>query len=296
MSGITFNIGTTLYLTTTTHKYKFLVGEVSASQTFLESRKSLNTLHKRTLVEKTFTTEKSPVSLSFSIYLASGEPEKALANWFDLPFVTGTSHSIPTFVQLDSVPSSSDIYIVGANGTTYKVSSAIGENISFSISQKEILGANVTATGSNLQDVTEDSAEMSIFNGLTEVIQASSAFTNGSVLITNFDNVLGVSMELTRGISWATKKSLFDLGTIYTARSPTVNNFTISGSITQLKLNNNKNTLYDPSRAVDIFYGPNFNAKLTSCSTTQRLDLGDYHRVVTDYVLLPSAINSLLKF
>jgi hypothetical protein len=296
MSGITFKIGTTLYLTTDTHRYKLLVGEVTASQTFSESRQSLKTLHKRTLVDKTFTTEKSPVSLGFSIHLGAGEVEKALANWFGLPFLSNTTHNIPTFVSLDAAPSTSNVYIVGLNGTVYKVSSAVGENISFTITQKEILAAKVTATGSDLQDITEDPTEMSLFNGLTEVAQTSSGFTNSSVVLTGFNNVLGVTMELTRGISWLSQKSLFDIGSIYKVQVPAIDTFTISGSITQIKLNNNKNTLYDQDKLVDIHYGPSFNAKLSSCSTTERLDLGDYHRIATDYVLLPSSVNSTLKF
>jgi len=295
MSGIDFKIGTTVYLATNTHKYKFLVGEVSASQTFSESRQTTQTLQKRTLMDKTFTTEKSPVSLNFSIYLAAAEPEKALANWFGLPHDFDTTHKIPTFIALDATPNAATVYIVSATGTIYKVSDAVGENLSLTITQKEILAANITAVGSDLQDVTDIAEEMTIFNNLTQVSQTSSGFINSSVVVEGFNNVLGVTVELTRGIKWGTQKSVFDIGSIFKVSRPLIDTMTISDTITQLKLNNN-NTTFSQDASIEIAYGPSFNIKLGNCSTTERFDLGDYHRIATDYVLLPSSVNSTLKF
>jgi hypothetical protein len=292
--SITFKIGTTLYLTNDTHKYKFLVGDVTASQTFVESRQPIQTLHSRNLIERTFTTEKSSVSLNFSIFLGRGSPEKELAEWFGMPYDTGTKHDILPVIPLSAIPNMADVYLVSGS-STYRISKAVAENLSLTIAHNSILAASITATGADLEDITNDSGSMTTFNGLTEVSQTASGFRVHDVIVPTFSNILGVTLELTRNISWMSQKSTEDIGSIYKVSKPTIGEMSISGSLTQIKLDNN-NTNYSSDVPISIQYGPDFVISLSNCSTTERFDLGDYHRVVTDFVLLPNAVTSYLQF
>jgi len=288
--GIAFKQGSALYISDGANKYKFLVGEATASQTFLDDRQEVKTLHDRSLVERSFSTEKSPASLNFSIHLAAGLPERELASWFDMPFISGTRHNIITSISLDAAPSQRDVFIE-TGSTVYRLKDAVAENLSFTIGSKDLLSANITATAPDLEDISSNLTE---FNSLSTVSQTSSGFRSDSVIIPGYSNIVGVTAELTRGISWLSQKSVFSIGSMYTVSTPMIDTLAVSGSITQIKLNNNKN--YNPEALIDIQYGPSFNLRLDKCSVTERWDLGTYHRVIADYTILPSAINSFLTF
>ncbi len=289
--GIVFRQGTVLYIATDTHKYKFLVGEVTASQTFIGSLQKIRTIQNKELIDRSFVTEKGVANLSFSTHLGRGAPERELCEWFDMPLSSGTTHNIVTSA---STPSIRDVYIK-SNNTVYHLPDAVGINLSLKIGKDSILSASVTATATDMLDITGDTPAMSIFNGLTEESQVTSEWINSNVDIAGYEHILGVTLELTRTIKWLKQKSIFDIGSIYKVATPVIDLMAISGSITKVKLNNNNN-VYTPSSAVDIQYGANFQVYLESCTVTERWDLGNFHREVSDYVLLPQTTTSFIKF
>jgi len=289
--GIVFKQGSVLYIATETRKYQLLVGDVSASQTFIGNTQKVKTIQNKQLIDRTFVTEKGKASLNFTAFVGRSSPDTAIAEWFDLEKNFHRNYELTSNTE---IPSTRDIYI--QQGTTvYKLPKMCGATLSFTISHSEVMAVSISAIGPDLVDISSDAGAMSTFNALTEEVQDVSEFHVESVRVTDYDNILGVTAEITREISWLNQKSLFDLGTIYKVTNPVITSMSISGSITQTKLNNNNNT-YTPSSVVEIKYGNNFKIKMNGCSLTERFDLGDFHRVVTDYALLPNTTNSLIQF
>jgi len=289
--GIVFKQGSVLYIATDTHKYKLLVGEVSASQTFIGNTQRVKTIQNTELVDRTFVNEKGAASLNFTSYIGRQSPDTEIVKWFDMPKISDNKYLVSTSL---TIPSKRNIYIKHGS-TIYKLPDMCGTNLSFVLSHTEVLAVRVTCTGPDLIDISENESEVADFNGLIENIQDPQDFSTNSVRVTNYSNILGLSLELTREISWLKQKSMFDLGSIYKVTNPIITSMSISGAITQTKLNNNNNQ-YTPSSDVQIKYGDTFKVNLNGCSLTERFDLGNFHRVVTDYALLPNTDNSYIQF
>lgn len=289
--GIVFQQGSVLYIATDTHKYKLLVGEVSASQTFIGNTQRVKTIQNTELLDRTFVTEKGKASLNFTTFIGRQSPDTQILEWFDMTKLSTTKYGISSDVK---IPSKRDIYIKH-DSTVYKLPNSCGTNLSFVISHTEVLAVKVSCSSPDLIDISQNGSEMATFNSLIENSQDTEDFITNSVAVQGYNNLLGLSVELTREVTWLNQKSVFDLDTMYKVTNPIITSMAISGAITQTKLNNNNN-LYTPSSNVQISYGNTFKLHLNGCSLTERFDLGNFHRVVTDYALLPTSDNSYIQF
>ena len=276
---LTFQQGTKLIIDNGTDRYELLVSSGTASQTFLETTQNVKTIHAPNTIERSFSTEKGAVNLSFTCNLAA---DNVLLEWFGFD-PSGSNHVInPLYNTLRGY----DVYIQ-ANGTIYKVADCIGQNISFSLSRTGVLQASFTGVASNIVPVGSIPTTGSL------ILQGD--FYNGSIVLPGFTNLVSVTCELTRDITWAGKKSIFDIGSIYTQKNAVFNSMAISGSITQNKVDDT-----DTNNAEDfpvlIKYGDSFEINLASCNSTSRWDMGAIHKKVTDYKLQPTSGSSYIKF
>ena len=276
---LTFQQGTKLIIDNGTDRYEILISSGSASQTFLENSQSVKTIHNPNVIDRTFSTEKGAVNVNFTCQLSS---DSVLLEWFGFEVSNGKHIINPNYNALKGY----NVYLQ-ANGTTYRVLDCIGQNISFSLSRGGVLQASVSAVASNLDIVS------SIPSTGTLITQGT--FYNGAISIPGFPNLVSVTCEVTKEISWAGGKSIFDIGSIYTQKNAVFKSMAISGSVTQNKVDN-VNTTTEEDVPVLIKYGSTFEINLASCSSTSRWDMGAIHKRVTDYKLQPTAVNSYIKF
>jgi hypothetical protein len=276
---LTFQQGTKLIIDNGTNRHELLISAGTATQTFLESIQKVKTIHSPNTIERSFSNEKSAVNLSFTCNLAS---DAVLLEWFGFA-LSGNKHIINPF---NNNAIGYDVYIQ-ASGTVYKLASCIGQNISFAMSRKEILQASFTGIAS---DITLVSSIPS-----TGSLVSQSQFYNGAIVVPGFAGLNSVTCEITREVSWAGKKSLFDIGNIYTPKNAVLSSMSISGSITQYKVGDTNTTNLE-NFPVSIQYGNSFEIKLDSCNSTSRWNMESIHQRVTDYKLQPTAGNSYIKF
>jgi len=269
---LTFQQGTKIVIDDGSDKYELLIGSGTATQTFVEAIQNVKTIHNPYLVERAFSTEKSVVNLSFDCHIAKDD---IILSWFG---INGIIDFLNTSIEFY------DVYIVAA-GTTYKLANCIGQNISFKISRKDVLTASITAVAPDIVIVPND----------TIVAIPQQPFYNSTVIIDNFPRLESVSCEVTRSITWAGKKSLFDIGSIYTAKNAILESMAISGSITQNKVDDS-DTSTSEFTPVRITYGDSFEINLAACNTTSRWDMASIHKKITEYKVQPYAVNSFIKF
>ena len=277
----TFRQGTKLILDDGANRYSLLVSSASASQTFLESIQNTKTIHNPVIVERAFTTEKGVANLTFNCHLGNSQVEASLLNWLGFGDVGGEHKIVTNNNSINKVT----IYIDAGN-TLYKLENCVAQNISFSLSRKEILSAEITA-------VAPDLVEVSSMPTTGNLVEQPISFTTGTILIGGFPRIAGVTCEVTRSIEWLSQKSIFDIGSIYKVKTPVLTSMAISGTITQNKTDSTNTNAIGP---VVIELGDSFKINLPSCNLVDRWDMGTIHKRITDYKLLPASVNSFIKF
>ncbi len=267
------------------NRYEFLVNSATASQTFVESTRSVKTLHSPNTVDDTFTTKKSIVNVSFMVYLSkTGVVERSIFDWFDFK-ASGPNHVInPVGIEV----SRSDIYIE-ANGSIYRIVNCVGGALSFKLANTEILSLEVTAQGGNMEEVPSIPETGSL---VTQV--GNRGFYNASVSVDNYPLLNAITCEVSRDISWTKQQTTHDIGSIFVNNLPILKSLSISGTITQYKTDDSNS--YNPSNSITITYGDTFTIHLDDCNTTDRWAMQNIHMKQIDYKLLPSNANSYIKF
>lgn len=283
--AFTFRKGTKLIIDDGTDRFEFIVASASASQTFIEASQNVKTIHNPNLVARTFVTEKGTANVSFSCYIGNGNAENSIFDWFGFEEAAGNYVIDP--VAGGVAPKQYDIYI-DAGSTIYKLDSCVAQNISFTLSRKELIRMDVTGVARDLVQVGSIPTTGTLFT------QDASTFYNSTIDITGFSNISGVSCEITRNIQWLNQKAVHDIDSIYKVSNPVVTSLAISGTITRNKIDDTND--YVPNTAINISYGPTFKIILDDCNTTDRWDLSDIHSLMTDYKLLPTAASSYIKF
>lgn len=284
--AITFQIGTKIVLTDGLNRYELLVESASANQTFLEASQDVKTIHNRNLVERTFVTEKSAASLSFSCYL-TGVTDSILFEWFGFNKVVDDFIINPTKIPLTETQEILDVYI-DAGTTIYKLTGCIGETMSIKLVRGEFLKVDISAQAEDLTEVSS----IPVIGSLNT--QNYTDFYNGPVVVASYPNLSSTTCEITRSLTWVNKKSIHNIGSIYRAQSPVITSLAIAGSVTQTKLDNTN--AYIPEGIIDITYNNQFRIYLDKCNLTERWSMGSYHTKVTDYKLLPTSTNSYITF
>lgn len=281
--SLTFRQGTKVILDTGTNRYVIPVSAATASQTYVESNKKVKTLHSPNLFTHTFATEKSSVALSFSMYV--GSEDMGILEWFG--FALSNGRYINTgIMNLGDTPKQFDIYI-DAGYTVYKVKACVGQNISLLLDRKNLLTMSITGVG-------EDIEATSLPSGGIWKTQDTSSFYNAPLTVSGYPDIVAVTCEITRNISWVRNKSTHDIGSIYKVNTPIIQDMSISGSITKNKTNNNLG--YLPNESILISYGSTFKINMDACNTTDRWDMSEIHKVITDYKVLPTAVDTYITF
>ncbi len=282
--AITFQQGTKLIIDDGTDRYLIAVSSATASQSFTESSRAVKTIHNPVVVEDTFTTAKGSANLSFSCYIGDGEAEDSILELFGFVWSAG-KYVLSTN---NNTVNTADIYIDAGN-TVYKLDTCVGENISFKLSRKELLSIDVSAKAVELIAGVPLPT-----NGVLHQQNLASLYNN-TINIPGFSDVVTVTCELTRDIRWLSQKSIHDIGSIYLPRNPVLGTLSMSGSITRNKKDNN-NSYSNSGVPITIEYGDTFKINLDQCNTTDRWDLGEVHKNVTDYKLMPTASNTYITF
>ena len=283
--ALTFRHGTKLTMIYEGNRYQFLVNATVATQTYTESSQNVKTLHSPKLIERTFSTKKGLVNLSFTVYLSTtGVVERSILDWFNFTD-TGGNHIISPLV---SNIGTADFYIE-AEGTIYRIVNCVGENISFKLSNDTPLNIEVTSQGANMEQVSSIPE-----TGVLVTQVGTRGFYGAPVSVVGYPLLNAITCEITRSIDWAKKQSTHDIGTIFINSTPIVTGLSVSGAITQYKTDDSND--YVPDSTITINYGDTFTIHLDSCNTTDRWAMQGIHMKQIDYKLLPSTTNSYIRF
>lgn len=281
--NLVFQQGSTLVLTNGTTSRKLLVESATLSQTYLEESRSVRTLHSNNIIAETFTNSKSNTSIEFSFYLTNSED--LIFEWF------GFSKQLSKFIlsPYGVLPAGFDIYLL-STGAVYKVSGVHATTFSFNMSKEGPIKLAVSAVGVDWTEVPS----IPSFPSLSS--QDSLGFNLSSITLEGYSNLAGITIEMTKDVSWLQDKSLHSVlsGNIYTSSKAICNDFAVSGSISNYKRDN----IVSHSNNVDlrINYGDFMEIFLSPCRIFDRLDISEVHRKISDYKLLPSTTNSYIQF
>lgn len=277
--SLVFQRGSTLLLDNGSVSRRFLVSSASLSQTYLEERRSIRTIHNNTQIEDTNTNSKGEVSIEFEVNLTSNDG--LLFEWFGMPEATSKKYSI---IPNQSLPSGFDLYLE-SNGATYKVTKVYPKNLSMKMDKEGPLRLAISATGANWEQVLTSPTPLTS--------QTSDNFIIGSL---SGISLAGISLELSRSVSWINSKSVHDAvsGNIYTNKKMYSENYSVSGTITKYKRDDSLS--HSLNGIVDFIYGDAMSVHLEPCKTLDRWSTDEVHRKMTDYMLLPTSTNSFIQF
>jgi hypothetical protein len=279
MSNLTFEKGTTLLLDDGTRVFEYLVSKATASQTFTEGSRKVKTIHNPLILDDTYVTEKGRATLTFSVYLESSECSRFILEWFGFPYIDGKN-----ILNLNRDLKTITGYIK-SNGSTYKLSNCVAQTMSFIISPREVLRADITATCSLLEDSASSPAATSAQN--------YNNFYNSFIDIPSYPRVVSTTLEIVRDIDWLQQKSLHHLGSIYVSDTPIVSRLAIGGTIVVPKTDNAQ--VLNNDTPLLIKYGSILTVNLDHCNLTSRWEMGNYHTTNIDYKLLPISTASYIK-
>lgn len=279
--AFTFQQGTTVVITNGTTSRELLVGSISASQTYLEESRSVKTIHVPNNVQDTFTLSKSPVTFDMECHLT--RTDSMLLEWFGFAKTGGKYLILPAGTVLPVL----DVYIK-ANGTIYKISSSYATSLSIRMDKTAPLSVAVSASGSNM-------VEVSSIPATTHSIQTRTEFIHGSISIDGLAHVGGVTCEITKDITWTNTKTIHTiLSGIYLSDKATCQDLAVGGSITNYKRDSSLGQTLGSS--IVIRYEDLFELSFDKCKTLDRWDLsGSVHKKITDYKLLPSSGNAYIQ-
>jgi hypothetical protein len=271
-----FQRGSTLVVSNEATSRQLLVASATISQTFQEDERSVKTLHSTRQISETFTNSKTPVSFDFSVHLTSYD--SLLLRWFGFEYNRGESLVLPT-VQSARLPSGYRVYLK-TQTSWYEITKAVLTNISFDFSKSGPLLVTFTGVGSDWREVETIQAPM-----LTN--QNSSDFLHGSLESTVFNRLAGVTLELSRDVSWRNDKSLHDLSSIYRVRDAILGDVSVSGAITNYKTS--PDLRYSKSSLIDFTYADTLEFYFDPCKLLDRWETGEVHKIITDYKAQPNA-------
>lgn len=279
--SFTFQKGTTVLLTDGIQGRELLVSSLSVSQTFLEESRSVRTLHSPKVLEYTFTNSKSPVSLDFTCQITPGDG--LLFQWLGFLKV-GNVYNIPMVTEL--VPL--DVYIL-TNSSVYKVSNTYITTLSVQMAKTGALSVQVNATGSLWSE-----QQYPFSHGYSK--QQSSDFIHGSLELVGSQNFGGITLEITRDVSWISNHSVQEAvaGSIYVPNKAILDDLAVSGTIVYYKTDSSMS--YVEQGTVDFTYGGLFKVHLDKCKILERWETSEIYKKQKDFKLLPTSTNAYIQF
>lgn len=279
MAGYSFKKEASVYVvlgtTGNTSRYNVDVSDISFSQTIAEDSYSSRTVTGSEYFEQSKIYKANPANFTFSFYL--------LASTTHFDALLDTIVNINTF----------DLYIQ-TKADTFKVSSCIATNMSFSARKQVLLQLEVSGEGSKLERVGDGSYAILADNTFdivsktyitTSSQQIDKGPTQGS-RVSIFQDIVSYSVELQNDIEWVPYTSVQNTlaGSVSYPSSFTVSKRSLAGNIQKYVSPDNTSLIqsHDEDFSLLIRVGQNIGGQVYGlefdmghCSYTDRVSVGD---------------------
>ena len=275
--------------------------EVSISQTFAEASYPVKTLHDQTKMFKgTTITKANPANFSFSVYLTEEKDEtivKSLLTEYD---TSSGEQLIKTF----------DLYIVSTE-STFKVENCHIKDGDFVLESGSPLTLKVSGQGEKLTRAGD-----STFTVPGTVVSPSSTYTPTTAVLdvevggTDVPNLVNATLSVQNNTNfkgYETLQNSLSVTNTTNAMYPSgffLENRVVAGNITQFLTSSNSSTSTDFSTNSNITLktlldgGTFFQAALTGCMFTKRVQVGEAFQSTFDFRLVssPTNLNSIITY
>ena len=275
--------------------------EVSISQTFAEDSRTVKTLHDQTkMFDGTTITTANPASFSFGVYLTEEKDEtivKSLLTEYD---TSSGEQLIKTF----------DLYIVSTE-STFKIENCHIQNGDFQFDIQGPLLLNVSGQGEKLTRAGD-----STFTVPGTVVSSSATYTPTTPVLdveiggTDVPNLVNATLQVQNNTNfkgYTTLQNSLSVTNNTNAMYPSgffLENRVVAGNITQFLTSGNSSSFFDFSTNSNITIktllngGTFFQAALTGCMFTKRIQVGEAFQDVIDFRLVssPANLNSIITY
>ena len=275
--------------------------EVSISQTFAEDSYTVKTLHDQTKMFKgTTITKANPANFSFAVYLTEEKDEtivKSLLTEYD---TSSGEQLIKTF----------DLYIVSTE-STFKIENCHIQNGDFQFDIDGPLLLNVSGQGEKLTRAGD-----STFTVPGTVVSSSATYTPTTPVLdveiggTDVPNLVNATLQVQNNTNfkgYTTLQNSLSVTNNTNAMYPSgffLENRVVAGNITQFLTSGNSSSFFDFSTNSNITIktllngGTFFQAALTGCMFTKRIQVGEAFQDVIDFRLVssPANLNSIITY
>ena len=275
--------------------------EVSISQTFAEDSYTVKTLHDQTkMFDGTTITKANPASFSFGVYLTEEKDEtivKSLLTEYD---TSSGEQLIKTF----------DLYIVSTE-STFKVENCHIQNGDFVFDIGRPLTLEVSGQGEKLTRAGD-----STFTVPGTVVSSSATYTPTTPVLdveiggTDVPNLVNATLSVQNNTNFKGHTTLQDsLSVTNKTNAMYPNGFiledrSVSGNITQFLTSSNSTDFFDFSTNSNITLktllnsGTFFQAALTGCMFTKRIEVGEAFQSTFDFRLVssPANLNTIITY
>ena len=275
--------------------------EVSISQTFAEDSYTVKTLHDQTkMFDGTTITKANPANFSFSVYLTEEKDEtivKSLLTEYD---TSSGEQLVKTF----------DLYIVSTE-STFKIENCHIKNGDFIFSIERPLTLQVSGQGEKLTRAGD-----STFTVPGTVVSPSSTYTPTSAVLdvevggTDVPNLVNATLSVQNNTNFKGYETLQNsLSVTNKTNAMYPNGFfledrVVAGNITQFLTSSNSSDFFDFSTNSNITVktllngGTFFQAALTGCMFTKRVQVGEAFQSVFDFRLAssPANLNTIITY
>ena len=275
--------------------------EVSISQTFAEDSYTVKTLHDQTkMFDGTTITTANPASFSFGVYLTEEKDEtivKSLLTEYD---TSSGEQLVKTF----------DLYVVSTE-SAFKIENCHIKDGDFEFEVESPLTLTVSGSGEKLTRVGG-----SDFTVPGTVVSPSATYTPITPVLdvelggTDVPNLVGATLAVQNNTKFKGYDTLQDsLSVTNNTNAMYPNGFlledrVVSGNITQFLTSNNSSSFFDFSTNSNITIktllngGTFFQAALTGCMFTKRIQVGEAFQDVIDFRLTsnPANLNTIITY
>ena len=288
--ALTFLTGTKLILEDSANNgYEFLVSEVSVNQTYVESSRDVRTLHSKNLIKDTFIKEESTASFDFTVNLS--DSDTVLMRWLGAT-ESNDEYRLPTIKgSLLAGDDLMTIYIDSGN-TIFRITNCVIETASLGLQKNSPLTFQVSGMGQARTEIVS----LPSFSTYTLQGNLSTGSLNVTIDSIPVTNLAAVSFEITRTLAWLNQNTVQQglSNTLYQKTIVTLLDSSMGGSVTKHKSDNTNITTTD--KPIVIVYNNLFTISLDSCNFTDRWEVSDVFKLITDYKLLPTAVDPFIKF
>ena len=275
--------------------------EVSISQTFAEDSYTVKTLHDQTkMFEGTTITKANPANFSFGIYLTEEKDEtivKSLLTEYD---TSSGEQLIKTF----------DLYIVSTE-SAFKIENCHIKTGDFVFERERPLTLIVSGQGEKLTRVGN-----STYTVPGSVVSSSATYTPTTPVLdveiggSDVPNLVSATLQVQNNTNYKgyeTLQNSLSVTNNTNAMYPSgfsLDNRVVSGNITQFVTSTNSSTFFDFSTNSNIGIktlvngSTFFNANLTGCMFTKRIQVGEAIQDVIDFRLVssPTNLNTIITY